>query len=281
GNVSAEQTFRAASQVLQLTGLSVSLGKGVTVPQKRLSDAAHIHGEDGMGNLSQTLPRATHSFADAPFSDTLLMELLQQYPHEITLVAIAPLNNLAATEQNSPGILRLAKELVIMGGAFQTPGNVTPCAEFNMAFYPEAAEIVFASREDIVILPLDVTRQLVLTEDILQSITQVNPTHPLAQLITTLGDFLITTSRRYRETDGKKGFLVHDAVAIAYLFYPELLQFQRARVQVETQGKHTFGQTFIDGRHSPKLTANGWVASSVNARGLFACLSEDLKTSLQ
>ncbi|MEM9539948.1 MAG: nucleoside hydrolase [Cyanobacteria bacterium P01_E01_bin.42] len=279
GNVPAEYTFNAACQILELGDLeNVPVGRGVDVPIKHFSDASHIHGPDGMGNLSRTLPEVGRSFADAPVSDELLIEKLEEQPGAITIVAIAPLNNLAAAEAKKPGILTLAREIIIMGGAFQIQGNVTPCAEFNMAFNPQAAERVLNSRNDLVIVPLDVTRQLVLTRNIMEQIVQVNPQGSLSQFMKELAEFLTQSSLQCRETKGEYGFLVHDALTLAYLFYPETLRFSRARVSIETQGEFTKGQTLMDLRHTPKETANAWVAVDVDVPGFFTCLLEDLKT---
>lgn len=279
GNVSARNTFLGASKLLQLGGFGhVEVGRGSSrITQTELEDAAHIHGADGMGNLSQTLPDIPTSYDTARPSDQILIEKLRQMPGEITVVAIGPLTNLAAAEQQVPGILKNAREIVIMGGAFQVHGNVTSEAEFNIAFDPEAAEIVFASREDLVVIPLDVTQHLIFTPHLAQQVSQVNPQSAIAQFMTKLCDFLTTTSLAYRDTQGVTGFLVHDAATLAYLFYPKTLRFQRAHVLVETQGNWTRGKTLFDQRHVAKQSANAWVASSVESVHLLAGIVEDLK----
>lgn len=278
GNVSAKHTFLGASKLLQLGGFkSVEVGRAVTGSLAvDIGDAIHIHGADGMGNLSHTLAPASHSFEVARASDEILIEKLQEMPGEITIVAIAPLTNLAAAEQKSPGILNCAKEIVIMGGAFQTHGNVTSEAEFNIAFDPEAAQIVLASRHDLAIVPLDVTHHLIFTPQMAKSIQSVKPESPIASFIVSLCEFMTATSLAYRETQGVSGFLVHDASTIAYLFYPETLMFQRARVAIETQGTWTRGKTLLDRRHVP-IPGNTWVALQVDSVSLLAVMVEDLK----
>jgi inosine-uridine nucleoside N-ribohydrolase len=278
GNVNAESTFRAASKIIHLGGLNhIEIGRGVPVKTGEIEDAAAIHGMDGMGNLSQTLPNGIHRFDTARYSDETIIEKLNQFPGEITLVAIAPLSNLASAETKSPGILKKAKEIVIMGGAFQHRGNITSQAEFNVAYDPEAAAIVLGSRDDIVMIALDVTHQLILTNLMVETITQKNPKSAISQFMRALCQFMTTTCLSYRETGGIEGFLVHDAATIAYLFYPETLQFQRAKVEIETQGSFTRGQTILDRRHIPKKSVNTWVSSQVDAVNLLAILIEDLK----
>jgi len=246
GNVAAHQTFANASQLLALGGYSsIPVGRGVPLPHSS-DDASHIHGTDGMGHLSQTLPPPTHSFETAPQSDDLLVEQLNAQPGELTLIAIGPLTNLAAAEKKQPGILQQAKEIVIMAGAFQGPGNVTAQAEFNVWCNPEAAQVVLNSRDDLVVLPLDVTRQLVFTETMATFVAQTRPEHPLAHFLVNLCQFMVSTALQYRETAGNAGFLVHDAATLGYLFYPETLWLRRATVRVETQGEWTRGQTLWD-----------------------------------
>jgi purine nucleosidase len=279
GNVSAQRTFANASQLLSLGGCpDVPVGRGVALAGE---DAAHIHGTDGMGGLSALLPAPSQEYETAPNSDDLLIAALEENPGEVSLVAIAPLTNLAAAETKRPGILKKAKEIVLMAGAFHTRGNVTPQAEFNIFFNPSAAQTVFQSRADLVVLPLDITHRLIFTPAMMQQVCSAQPTSDLAsdlaQFLTSLGKFMTHTALCYRETGNVPGFLVHDAAAIAYLFYPETLLFRRAQVHIETQGQYTLGKTVVDDRHSAKPAANAWVALQVDELNFFASLIEDLK----
>lgn len=280
GNVQAKSTFTAACQLLRLGGFDqIEVGRGVIggSAQSEVEDAAAIHGADGMGNLSHTLPAAHQDYQTARFSDQLLIDKLTAHPGEITIVAIGPLTNLAAAEQQSPGVLQLAKEIVVMGGAFLHPGNVTPEAEFNIAYDPEAAQVVFTACQNLVVMPLDVTRQLIFTPAMAAQISATRPDSPIAQFIIALCQFMVVTALQFRETAGISGFLVHDAVTLAYLFYPETLLFRRAQVRIETQGTWTRGKTCFDRRHQAKASANAWVALEVDAVNLLAALVEDLK----
>jgi inosine-uridine nucleoside N-ribohydrolase len=283
GNVRARQTFSGASQLLALGNSDpVDVGRGViTDTESDIGEASHIHGKDGMGNLSETLPKPIHGYKKATFSDDLLIEKLNAAPDEIIVIAIGPLTNLASAERKSPGILKKAKEIIVMGGAFHTYGNVTPHAEFNIAFNPEAAQTVFSNRADIVVIPLDVTHHLIFTPEMAAQVRGVKPDSAIAKFVVSLCDFMTQTALAYRETKGVPGFLVHDAATIAYLFYPETLTFRRAQVSIETQGTATRGKTLIDDRHVPKVTANAWIATQVNEIETLAILIEDLKFIVQ
>ena len=278
GNVSAVYTFRAAHKILNLLGVrGIEVGYSAPRVAGEIIDAASFHGQDGMGNLSHTLPEVNLEFDQARCADEIIIENLSQAPGEIDLVAIGPLTNLAAAETKSPGILQQAKSIVIMGGAFNCPGNVTPEAEFNIAFDPQAAAKVFASSNQVVVMPLDITNQLLLTPAILTKITETNAQTKLALFLQSLGQFMFKTNLQHRETGGIDGCLMHDAAAIAYLFYPETLGLQRARVEIETTGKFTQGKTLCDRRHVPKINPNAFIATQVDAVSLLTVLVEDLK----
>jgi inosine-uridine nucleoside N-ribohydrolase len=277
GNVDGKRTFANASRALALGGFqNVEVGRSSAVDQQS-TNAAHIHGADGIGNLSQMLPGAPHRWGEARRADDIIIEKLQAQPGEITLVAVGPLTNLAAAEAKSPGILAKAKELVVMGGAFRHRGNIGSHAEFNIHCDPEAAEKVLASRNDVVVLPLDVTNRITFTEEHAEAIRKEAPNSTIAGFLVNLAGFLTKTTMAYRDTEGVRGFHVHDAATLAYLFHPETLLLRRAHVRVETKGQWTRGQTVLDERHGAKTDANAWVALQVDAANLLAILSEDFK----
>ena len=277
GNVDGQHTFANASKILALGGFGeIEVGRSGTTGNLG-QDAAYIHGADGIGNLSQTLPEARQRRSTARVAAEIIIDKLNAQPGEITLVAVGPLTNLAAAEAKCPGILAKAKEIVVMGGAFQHRGNITPQAEFNIYCDPEAAEKVFASRDDVVVLPLDVTTRITFTDAHAELIRQTAPDHAIARLVVALSRFLTKTTMGYRDTEGVAGFHVHDAATLAYLFYPETLRLRRGQVHVETQGRWTRGQTVLDERHGAKPTANAWVASQVEATDLLAILVEDFR----
>jgi len=276
GNVSAEQTFTNASQLLKLMNSSeIVVGRGRSHAQTE--DASHIHGNDGLGGLARSLSAPSHNYKTAPYSEELLIKQLQANPGEITIVAIGPLTNLANAEVKNPGVLQQAKEIVIMGGAFYHRGNVTSEAEFNIWFNPEAAQTVLHSRWDSVVIPLDVTHELIFTRDMARTIHMMNPPGKLPTFLMELCEFMISTALNYRETNDIPGFLVHDAATIAYLFYSETMLFRRARVSVETTGTWTRGKTVIDDRPLPKPDTNAWVALQVDKTQFFTHLIADLK----
>ena len=227
GNVGGSQTYANASSILALGGFdNIEVGRSATVEQSK-ADAAHIHGSDGVGNLSRTLPAPSRPVGKARSSVDIIVEKLQAQPGEITVVSVGPLTNLAAAENQHPGILSKAKEVVVMGGAFRRGGNITPQAEFNVYCDPEAAKTVFSRCDNVVVLPLDVTMQITFTGDHAEGVRKAVSNSGIADFIVNLTDFMARSTMSYRETQGVAGFYVHDAATLAYLFYPETLLLRR------------------------------------------------------
>ncbi|MBR8832272.1 MAG: Pyrimidine-specific ribonucleoside hydrolase RihB [Chroococcopsis gigantea SAG 12.99] len=279
GNVGPEITFVGACKLLRLTGFSqIKVARGVIGgSQFNETDAAFLHGVDGMGNLTNTLEPCHLDYEAADYGDDVIISTLSQYPHEVTIIAIGPLTNLAAAERKSPGILKKAKEIIIMGGAFCVPGNVTPEAEFNIVYDVEAAKTVFSSRDDLIVIPLDITCNLIFTPAMAIAICKSHAQTPLGKFILSLVDFMTENSLAWRETGSQTGFLVHDAATLAYLYYPENLKFRRGYITVETGGEFTKGKTLLDNRRKTKIGANAWIAIEVDAVNLQGAMSEDLK----
>ena len=103
---------------------------------------------DGMAEHAQ--PADQHAI-------DFIIEQVEKYPHEVTLLVIGPVTNIALAVRKDPDIVPLIKRIVYMGGAVDVPGNVTPAAEFNWWFDPEAAKIVLREPIPQAIIPLDVT----------------------------------------------------------------------------------------------------------------------------
>jgi inosine-uridine nucleoside N-ribohydrolase len=281
GNVVPQKTFLNASRVLALGGFAhVEIARAARSDYKCLGgNSEGVFGDDGLGGLAMELPESPHNYDKARKADDLIIEKLNATPGEITIVSIGPLTNLASAEEKSPGILAKAKEVVIMGGAFRYRGNMTSHAEFNIHCDPNSAQTVFKSRNDIVILPLDASHKILVTEEQANSILETSPNSKVAQFIKKFNGFMVLSTLSSRDSHGIRGFLVHDASVLFYLFYPEtLINIRRAEVNVETQGQFSMGQTLIDDRHFAKPKTNSWIVLDVDEVNMSAILVEDLKT---
>ncbi|XP_034153541.1 inosine-uridine preferring nucleoside hydrolase [Esox lucius] len=143
GNTSVENVCKNTLRVLHACGrLEIPVFQGAAKPiLGNVISAGHFHGEDGLGDVPDP---------NAPGLDMLqkegavaaMIRIVNENPKEVSLVATAPLTNLALAVRMEPSFPSKLKDLYIMGGNIESRGNTTMCAEFNFAADPEAAYIV-------------------------------------------------------------------------------------------------------------------------------------------
>ena len=104
---------------------------------------------------------ATHTTLRSESAVQFIVDSVKKNPHEVTILAVGPLTNIALAIRSAPEIVPLIKRIVYMGGAIEIPGNTTPAAEFNWWFDPEAAKIVLRSPIEHVIFPNDVCENVI------------------------------------------------------------------------------------------------------------------------
>ncbi len=174
GNASVETTTRNALYLKDRWQIPapVSQGVGETIDPARppVGWPTFIHGDDGLGNIG--VPEMVAGRPDPRPAHRFLIETIRANPGEITLVAVGRMTNLARALKDDPDIAGLVKQVVIMGGAFDVPGNITPAAEANIHGDPEAADIVFGASWPVVAVGLDVTMQTVMTRSQLAAIAE-------------------------------------------------------------------------------------------------------------
>ncbi len=252
GNVPVTQGTENLLRILEVLDLAEFplIAQGEARPLvKPLVTAAHVHGDDGLGNISQLRNADGHPVyppADTHISPTsgvdLILEMVTRYPDELTLVALGPLTNVAQAIRRDAAKMQRLQKIVVMGGAFEEYGNVTTTAEFNIFVDPHAAQEVFQSNVPIDIAPLDATHQVVLTGERLHA-ELANRSDRIARF---LKDATHACMEFYRQHVGFWGFHIHDALPIGMLTHPEYFESVAADVQVETEGVLTNGVTVSD-----------------------------------
>ena len=252
GNVPVTQGTENLLRILGVLDLEEfpRIAQGETQPLvKPLVTAAHVHGDDGLGNVSQLrnadgsplYPPAKTSISSTSGVD-LILEMVTRYPDELTLAALGPLTNVAKAVRKDPEQMQRLQKIVVMGGVFEVYGNVTTTAEFNIFVDPHAAQEVFQSNVPIDIAPLDATHQVVLTGERLH--TEIDKrSDRISQF---LKDATQSCMEFYRQYVGFWGFHIHDALPIGMLTHPDYFQSVAADVQVETEGTLTNGMTVAD-----------------------------------
>ncbi len=249
GNVPIDASTENTRRVLSLLGREdVPVYRGASRPlTATYHDAAHVHGSNGLGGVE--LPPATTTEGDCTGPEAIV-RMAERYAGELTLITVGPLTNLAIALSLRPGITLQIARLVIMGGAYFHPGNITPFSEFNLYVDPDAAGQVFnAEWDDITAIGLDVTHQTALTRNMWEAIPED---------ATGAAGLVRAISERTCAERARSGFFLHDPLAVAVALDSSLITGQRHAVTMDLQGD-TRGQSNVTG------VGNVLVATEVRA----------------
>lgn len=231
------------------------------------TSSLRFYGRDGLAGFAAEGTALHHEHP----SEKLLCDIVRAAPSQVTIITLGPLTNLARALRREPQLATLIDRIVIMGGAVDGVGNVTPSAEFNLHYDPESAREVFQSRTTKTLIPLDVTRRIAFSIDL------VNLLPPTG---TRLGDFLhqilAASFRAHRQYCGLETIFLHDVVAVMAVIYPELFTTQELWGDVETRGELTLGATVFDRRSFARSLPNMEVAVDVNVEEFHKRLLMDL-----
>lgn len=272
GNVHVENATQNLLRILGLLDLSEFpiIAQGEAQPLvKPLVKAEHVHGEDGLGNISKLsnrdgcprYPLAACNISTISGVD-LILEMVNRYPNELVIVALGPLTNISKAIQIDPDCMQKLRSILLMGGVFSEYGNVTTTAEFNVFVDPHAAHDVINSGVQIHIVPLDVTHQVVLSGERLNAETEGYED----RLSNFLRESTQTCMEFYRENVGFYGLHIHDALPIGILTHPLMFESVDAYVQVETEGNLTSGMTVADLRGGRSISKpNAQICLKVHA----------------
>ncbi|MBB2673919.1 UNVERIFIED_ORG: purine nucleosidase [Rhizobium esperanzae] len=271
GNVPLALTSRNARIVCELCGRpETKVFAGADKPiARKLVTAEHVHGKTGLDGPELAEP--TMALQPAHSVDFIIETLRREPEGTVTLCTLGPLTNIGMAFQNAPDIIPRIRELVMMGGGFFEGGNIRPAAEFNIYVDPEAADIVFRSGVSIVMMPLDVTHQLLTRKDRVKRIAEIGTT-PAKAMVEMLEFFERFDIEKY----GSDGGPLHDPTVIAYLLKPELFQGRDCNVEIEVQSELTVGMTVVDWWHVTERKRNAKVMRHVDADGFFDLLIERL-----
>ena len=264
GNQTLEKTTANALRVLDLAGrVDIPVAAGAERPLTREPKVAdHVHGESGLDG--PFLPPPQHLPVQQHAVD-LMIEIITASPSPVTVVPTGPLTNIALLlERYSGGNI---EQIVLMGGSI-AEGNITPAAEFNIWADPEAADRVFRSGLDVTMIGLDVTHQALLTPTIADRLRATGRT---GTFVAELVEFF---SRYHRETYGRDGAPIHDAVAVAHVIRPGLVETKHLNIEVELVSDLCRGRTVVDLWNRTDRTPNAQVGVDIDADGFFELLVE-------
>jgi len=278
GNVDSQQGLENALKIVSLAGrCDVLVARGAHHPlNQKLITAQYWHGKNGLANVE--LP-ASKCKADPRFGPDVIIELIHKYPHEITLIPVGPLTNIALAVSKDPSIANLVKDIVIMGGSI-SGGNVNGAAEANIYNDPEAAQIVFNAGWIVTMVGSDVGERTVFTKKYL---AELQSSHgPQNDFIAKLAEFALKVAGE----NGYNGAAMYDPLAVGIALDPTLGELKEMHVDVETKGEFTRGETVANRMganennvlHGDHYEIEGRVMLKPNAR---VCLSSNAERFLE
>ncbi len=175
-----------------------------------------------------------------------LIDTIKANPDEVTILAVGPLTNLALAIRTDPAIIPLIKRIVYMGGAVEVPGNVTPAAEFNWWFDPEAARIVVRAPIEHIVIPLDVTDTAAFDKEVFDRITSADTV--VARM------FEATYGKRFAD-DPEATAYVWDTIAVAWLLDPSIVTDSiEVHLDVDAQFGPDYGRSLGYAKNPPTGT---------------------------
>ena len=271
GNVPLELTAKNALVICELAGKTdVPVLAGCDRPLGRaLVTAEHVHGSSGLDGPD--LPDPTMALTGGHAVDFIIDTLCNEAPGTVTLCPLGPLTNIATALQRAPDIADRVQQIVLMGGAYFEVGNITPTAEFNIYVDPEAADIVFKSGIDIVVMSLDVTHKALVTKPRNDAFRALGT--PVGVAVAQMTDFF---ERFDKEKYGSAGAPLHDPCVTAFVIRPDLFTGRHVNVTVETASELTMGMTVADWWGVTDRAPNATFIGDIDADGFFALLTERL-----
>ena len=258
GNVESTQGARNALKVLKLMGredIPVYVGEKVPV-ERELVTAQDTHGDDGLG---ETNYESDDSLVKEDAVGFILDTLRNN--DDISIIALGPLTNLCKALREDEKALNNVNEIVSMGGAFKSHGNCSPVAEFNYWVDPHGAgEFIRNFKKPFAMVGLDVTREIVLTPNLRELISQFK---------TPLGDFIVDITQFYVdfhwEQERTLGCVINDPLAIEYFINREVCSGFDSYMDIVNDGI-AMGQTVVDCENFYGKEPNCHVLTNVDSK---------------
>jgi purine nucleosidase len=270
GNVRFEQEVENALYTVETAGRSGEVPVYAGCAEPLLAEwvgAEYVHGQDGMGDSffpkAKQRPEPEHAVDE-------LVRRINESPGELTILAQAPLTNIAAAVVRDPSIAQKVKRLYVMGGGL---GNITPAAEFNFYVDPEAAKIVFAAGFAITLFTWTLSLSHgVFSDDKLEQVHALDT--PRARFFEQVN----RKALEYERSTGIPGSAHPDSMVAAAIVEPGLVKGGReCFVDVETQGELTRGYSLIDTLGRLGRAPNAYVVEDYDTDGFFAIMLEVLR----
>jgi inosine-uridine nucleoside N-ribohydrolase len=233
-------------------------------------DGVRLHGPGGLGGTTFPCAELHHTLP----SDKLICDLVRQHPKEITLLVMGPLTVVARALDRDAEVATLVGRIICLGGAWHEPGNASAVAEFHFYCDPSSARQVLRCGAPLTLVPLDVTRKLVLSPtDLLQLPAPDSRTCAFLRQIVPFG--IRATAGLY----GIEGFHLKDVLGVAAAVLPGAVSVKPMSVDVETRGELTRGMSVVDARWGGAVRPNVDLAVGVDIEAVRRYLERILSSA--
>ena len=264
GNQTIDKTSRNASNLLKFFNKDIKVAKGEQDPiARKVKICPEIHGESGLDGYE--FPVYDIEYDSRPAYQFIIDTLLNN--KDVIVVTTGPMTNLALAIKRCPEITKHIKKIVLMGGSTGA-GNITPEAEFNILVDPEAADICFKSGVPLRMLGLNVTRKIMVTDEVISKASEIN---------TRGSDLFVKLMKVFNENQrkffGLESGPLHDPATIVSLINEKAFNFENMNVEIDTSNTKYLGKTHCSKK--PPHTVE--VAISVNLNEYWSEIYEHLR----
>ena len=237
GNQTIEKTSRNALNICRYFDINVPIAIGCSHPLvSEPMICEEVHGKSGLDGFD--FPKYEVKF-DTRNGSSLIADLLSNN-EDVTVVTTGPMTNLALALRLKPQIAQHIKEIIFMGGSVDN-GNVSPAAEFNILVDAEAAHIVMHSGVPIKMIGLNVTRKVLVTDEIINRAFAIGNKKSI--FFAKLMRVFLDNQRKTFHIDGAP---LHDPVTVASLIDDSLVNFQNMNVEIDISHSTSHGRTNCD-----------------------------------
>lgn len=248
GNLPSDRTAANARKVLDLLAApDIPVGRGPTQPSAGDYPVDPFsHGSDGLAESN--FPESGRKL-DPRGAAQLIVDTVNAYPGDITILGLGPMTNVAAALELDRGLPAKVSQLVIIGGSFgATPyawsqaTGANPVSEWNVFVDPEAAKKVFHAGFNLLAMGLDVGTHPDINFRAADLEQLRASSRPEAQFATRVVDFV--NGRGYQSYCS-----LIDATAVAAVLDPSLIQTDTVLCDVALGDHLTRGMTVVDRRN--------------------------------
>ena len=255
---------KMAKKLIRSLGYDIKVYRGIDDPLKQNID--HLiskeikekekYDEDGKYIFPQYDKSMENEKVEDENAVDFIIRMIHLYPHEVTLIPIGPLTNIASAIKKDPTIVPLIKEIRLMGA-----GLNLNFVERNIFCDPDAAKIVFSSNiNKIVAVTINVTSLTSLTEEEVNSLKNNN-----SKAIKLVYEAMMKWFKHYEFSSP----VMHDPLTVASLIDESIINTQLCHLDVDLSKD---GYTFIN----DNCPNNVYVSTSLNKEKFFKLFKETL-----